>query len=572
MVNNNIQGAINLVGRGLVNKPRGNFLSGELSKCQNVELVDEQITTRRPLQYCKGTTEATDSGKAFDKPYGFIGYFPPVPGSFAEGVIASYNGSNAIKAQIIAARAGANAWTDTSGATPINIAGFSYNKAVGAFFYNDKYYVIVVQSTFPGNIWKIKLQQGTSYAGALDSAATTVDIVAPGVVPPASVEPLRYRDFFIYKERLWVVTNNGVYFSKATDPMTWTVPDGGFIRYADASSYCAVALKDNIYIGTNNTIQAFTYSTDPNTDGYSREISNQGIRDLEVIQDVVLGIDADQLFEISQTSLSTIVSLTDIYDVVPSKLVLRCAGDNLLLISRGMLAYPSTDPELIDTATLSSELMVFNIKSSFFSKWKFTGKNGTINDFVIADAYFLKDTGNTMFMAVSPSTGKGSHWYMVEDNKLVLDDTANLVPSSFRGLDAYYNIPTTVQKFDVINVDVEVSGWTPDASEYRDKKFRNLLFEGTLPYDNFEVDVVFDNFSPIAVTGLKEYAGAPVSRPPYPYRVGINQRAKSLGVRFKTTNAAAVVPDETKSYFFSLRDLRVLWTYLQGTVGSKGTT
>lgn len=83
---------------------------------------------------------------------------------------------------------------------------------------------------------------------------------------------------FVMQDRVFVVDLNGskVNYTKATDPLTWTAPDGGFFSVSpqDAQQITAVlALEDIVYIFKENTTYAFTFNTDPAVDGILRLIS-----------------------------------------------------------------------------------------------------------------------------------------------------------------------------------------------------------------------------------------------------------------------------------------------------------
>lgn len=583
MVNSNIQAPINLVGRGLVNKPNGNYESGEFSIARNVELVDNQIVTRRPIQYHDGSTSPTD-GEVWYYPYGFIGEFYSTNNTdFPYSTICSFLGGrfggsvgDASSVLISANTPFSSPFTnpvlgDITGTPPAITSSYPWRKVVGTFYYNgDQYYLIdeYNSTTLTQTVYINKNSQNVTGATVVYTQNTS---------PVVKDRRYFYRSFFIYKERVWVVTNNGIYFSKATDPLTWAVPDGGFLRVQGAIRYCAKPAGDNIFIGTDRTIQAFTFTSDPNTDGYMRMISNQGIYDLEVVQDTVVGIDADQLFQISNTSIELITALSDIYYEIPRFIMLRASGDNLLLINGAKLEISATlDSQYLNPALLGDSIKVLNLRTLFVSEWSYFASDGTDFDFVIADAYYQKDYGITHLLMVSKSTAKAGLFYMVEDSKLCADDNVERYPSSFRGNDSFFNLVSGLDQYYPIDVELEIKDFSPDASEYRFKKFRNLMFEGVLPADNFEVGVAFDNedYIPSNITALEALPPIlmGVKRAPYPYRIGINQRGKSISIRFKTTLPDNPVPTETISHFFSLRDMRLLWSYLGKTVGDHGAT
>ena len=70
----------------------------------------------------------------------------------------------------------------------------------------------------------------------------------------------------MHKERLWVVLGGALYFSKPTDPTVFSVPDGGFFKFAEADINYAVTLRDSIYVICDSAIYVINYSADPNLD------------------------------------------------------------------------------------------------------------------------------------------------------------------------------------------------------------------------------------------------------------------------------------------------------------------
>ena len=558
MVSNNIQGPIPLIGRGLVHKPKGNYGSGEFSICQNVELVDDQIVTRRPMQAVLNSPEVS----AFPNPYGIVGrHVGDLP--FREDILFSSGDDVHQTLKLTSGKFDGFGYSSTS--STLGSAGIDARRVVGYFTYNNDDYAIVHVFDSGGSPY-IQIRKNAGLTGT----DVLVTVVTSGTI--------MFKSFFIYKERLWIVTNEGIYFSKATDPMTWTVPDGGFIRYADASTYSAVPSGDNIYIGTDLSLFVMTYTTDPNTDAYSRMVSSSGVTDLLSFESTVFGLDKNQFMEVSVNGIARIFELSDVYDVIPEYLVLRRSADNVLFINqpREGIGGPiggDPNPYSFIPSMLTDEVMCFNIVNQFTSKWTFSGMDSMYDDFVIVDAYYMENMGRTVFLGYSISQGTGFLWYMLDDTKLDTNDVSEYDPSSFRGLDHSYGDGTDFFAF--INVDLEIPSYVPDGSEYRNKKFRSLLFEGTLPPDLFECIFMFDNSDLEVSVPLSEISPVdlPNDRPPHPYRIGINQRAREISIRFKTDHSSIPNPFvyvETSQYFFTIRDARLLWTYIGGAVGTKG--
>jgi hypothetical protein len=71
----------------------------------------------------------------------------------------------------------------------------------------------------------------------------------------------------IFKDRAWQWGNDTILWSKATDPGTWTVPDGGFLKLP-LIIRDVVVNNDQLYIlTTDSSLYVFSYSSDPATDG-----------------------------------------------------------------------------------------------------------------------------------------------------------------------------------------------------------------------------------------------------------------------------------------------------------------
>lgn len=83
---------------------------------------------------------------------------------------------------------------------------------------------------------------------------------------------------FISKDRMFVVNvfTGRIFYSKATDPSTWTAPDGGFfdVGKSDGTSINAVlVVNDVMYIFKGSGVYLFTFTSDPAIDGYLRRIN-----------------------------------------------------------------------------------------------------------------------------------------------------------------------------------------------------------------------------------------------------------------------------------------------------------
>jgi len=76
----------------------------------------------------------------------------------------------------------------------------------------------------------------------------------------------------ILKDRMLLVADNAVVWSKATDPSVWAAPDGGYVRFnGDARS--AYVFQDAVYIFGLAGIWRFSWTSDPNADGVFEQLN-----------------------------------------------------------------------------------------------------------------------------------------------------------------------------------------------------------------------------------------------------------------------------------------------------------
>lgn len=107
-------------------------------------------------------------------------------------------------------------------------------------------------------------------------------------------------------------------------------------------------------------------------------------------------------------------------------------------------------------------------------------------------------------------------------------------------------------------IDVEIDSFVPDGNEHRVKKFRNLQVQGIFPKDGLKLHVAFNNSPYSDGIDLKDTITKPDRRPHYPHRIGLNQRGRSLSLRFK---AEPKITSNDGLGVFELSDVRTLWTY-----------
>jgi hypothetical protein len=85
---------------------------------------------------------------------------------------------------------------------------------------------------------------------------------------------------YMIKDRMFVVSidESKIFWSKATDPVTWASPDGGFVLVNpnDGSSITSTVLfRDILYIFKTTGIWQFSFGGDPATDGLLQKITDE---------------------------------------------------------------------------------------------------------------------------------------------------------------------------------------------------------------------------------------------------------------------------------------------------------
>lgn len=125
-----------------------------------------------------------------------------------------------------------------------------------------------------------------------------------GPTSPAGNTFDSYQDkAFVFKDRLFLVDGDTVYFSKPGDFSVWTAPDGGYFKINpgnDGDYITAVAVTDDvIYFFKPNTTISFIFQTDPNSDGYARTISIEyGAHSATVWRNRVFVFNTNSVFEL----------------------------------------------------------------------------------------------------------------------------------------------------------------------------------------------------------------------------------------------------------------------------------
>lgn len=152
---------------------------------------------------------------------------------------------------------------------------------------NNKYIVKLIK--YNNDIYGITSTAGSAgflkFTGGVFTSPTV--ITTPAQVDYAPVASYNeYPSFetinnhaFVFKDRLFIVAKDTIYFSAPTDFTLWTAPDGGFFKVdpsIDGNYITDLCVSDNTFIIFKpNSTYAFSYQADPNSDGYLRKISSE---------------------------------------------------------------------------------------------------------------------------------------------------------------------------------------------------------------------------------------------------------------------------------------------------------
>ena len=276
MVSEYVQGPVNLLGEGFVARQYGNYQPGQFKRLSNMEIKNDVLTSRRNVQ---SVNPNNYSNYEYNK---FLG---------SMGLYTLYNNALMLNdfcsTQVAVGPDGSSyeMWgqqmNDVPDMPPSEEGAFIMFK--GFFRYNYKNYWIT-QEYWPSTGYDIVLyssdipaDDNISYYinGANHELDLTRTVILSFPVSSSDFANLEFRNFFLYKERLWIATSVGLYYSKATDPTVFldSEGNGGFFKYPNDVVTWAMAVKDNVYVLCTSSVYAITYNLAPNEDAVQRPIS-----------------------------------------------------------------------------------------------------------------------------------------------------------------------------------------------------------------------------------------------------------------------------------------------------------
>lgn len=607
MVNENVQGPVTLEGKGFFRRSSNNYEPGEYHDLQNLVITDDgTLRQRPPFQSLKHP--------ALNKLNNFLGY-----SSIGEGGRTSiYTAFTSTGFAPVIYKA-----TDTAHASvSVNYAAIqtqlnlkitpgATNRRLqyeGLFDYNQMTYGIVWYAgqnagTYTGYLVVYKassafgLFQGGGVAADVSSPVfqiqeggmTNITHYEPPNNPAFPTKPLK--DWLMHKERLWLASENTVYFSAATDPLNFTVPSGGFFRFSDKQIKNIVAVGDTVYVIFDDSISAITYQVDPNVDATVVVVSgvvggdgaclygdvvyvvkNESIyqvngHNIDKVMDLSLGlreqyseriantIDADGLPLISgKTFEYKVVGWNDALYILPRHLVLNV--DSLgIYSSRYDYQYSNSD-----IANNSGGLFRVSLNNGSVSRFlyrnntipadmMYQGPEDRFNQNKLMLLFYQQIDNRVGFMGSSPK-----FWYDIG-----AVGTAEAASNGFDknvkfwNLDYYSNSTGDSLSVQPINVFMRIMNFSPDNMHWLMKKFRSIVLNGDFPRfwngtsfvdytrlkvsvgaysndtDGLATNVVIDELLTV-YTPPPALASQIASVEPRSYRYGCNQRSKDISI------------------------------------------
>lgn len=595
MVNPNIQGPVPLAGRGMVHRPSGRYGVGEYRRLMDVELNDEgQLISRRPI---RATAPGQVDFQKFTDPWGFIGNWG------SAGVVMDKDGVYTVSDY--ADYDGIRIWEMIDLPCDAPAAGVLYKHyPFGFHHYNNIDHMVSFQSknASPGalkyHVYTRANASDTPYYDVTEFAGFTDHVVLSATAgnPEAVTKPVKS---FIHKDRLWIITQNYAYFSKATDFTNFTPPDGGFYKFNQEIINDAIAIKDSIYIICDSSVYVIAYSTDPNVDSTVRKVSEGVGGDSACIyRDSLFFVKGQELYTVNGLNVVKSYDLDTLWehDLVDLSLNFKTKvvpfGDYLVFVRVVIGLYQSDNEPVGGGASYTTppattqyhayntmnvmdkyadplalgerppSLLFLNMNTGAVHGVAFSDSNETVDEWARGypvDIYTPPVEGAynsfSLFILTQKAdltalTAQGFSYYMRREIPNFED-----IPAK----DEAFNYATNVASFRNYRPEIEFPNIVPDGSEYNIKRFRNLELMAKLPYDGCRIAFAYDNrsFGGTRTIDQSDIIDKATSRPPFPVRIPLNQRARSVSIKLDLDPLAGV----TDKQDISISDMRLLWGY-----------
>lgn len=600
------QAEVPLAGRGFFYRPAGSYMPGEYRRLVNVEVdLDGRLVSRRPA-----TAVQTIAGAeiTWPQPQGvkFIG-------NLNEWAMYVSNDRPArpwctvreVPSYSIAPDTRVALWNGPA-TTTAHFADLANTRIVGFHRYNDRNYWVskVFRATVAGAPMTALIQvlgyalatdNGNSAdpayfdapGGAIPTQRVTVATTAIASTTDPTIHQLRAETEVVktlmFRDRMWIATERTLYFSKATDPNIWAVPDGGFFRFPNQTITDVVAVGQALYIICEDSIWLLQYTTDPNTNANLAQISvGLGGDSATVYEDVVYFSRNDILYSCDNNRVNKVMDLghNAASDIGATGYALRLhTWNNYIIFNYQAWAYQDVSGPAAVGFLQKSYPIPLNYDQGYIPIIWLNMQNGAQHQFDFKDQTaansdlnsgrpvdFLpvpfKDSGDRtiLYFHTGGNTlggglnSKGYAYYIPWDNDWF----------AFSG--AWYDATST--SADAVltmspTVDIEIDSYSPDDSEFTVKKFRSCLLEMDIAHSAATVRFGFGDIATLGpIWDLPPYDGNPPGtamngnqRPPYPYRLPMNQKARVVTVKIMAEQATA-----TGARRFFIKRLVFLWT------------
>lgn len=590
--------SIPLEGRGFVHRPVGNYKAGEYKRLVNMELTDEGVLRKRnPVEI------------GFDRyvlPEGrFIGHLEEwIVFALNDGTdglhFARRDNPDSVNVNPIWQGVGDNLYG--SGFDPVTEG----HEIVGFFRYNGRNYWLSISNNYTGttDTYKFYLH---NFASGTSEDVTVLPLVFQHDIPTVhtllftvavdnhgmfGVQSFEFKKFFWFKDRLWIITNRGVYFSKATDPTNFTAPDGGFFKFPDDLVKDAVAHHDRIYVMGADDLSYITYTSDPNADASVVSIARGVGGDALVLhEDTVYMARVDQLYMVEPNRVTKVLDL-DLGLASGADIKLVSFFDYVILCSRtGAGPFLGGVGSRALAPAWGAATNAINNIPYYCNNYFINMKNGCVSEFIYhtkvagfnpADAstvhqpidwYIMPfetiewgDYYYAWFQTSEPDDGFGP-----KAGVFTLKTTTRDTISEDKGYDFAWKADGVTKHWQNIPILVEIDSYSPDGAELWMKRFRHLVLEGEVP---FAIDLATDNevrcgfaydnqnFSQMLEFDVPNGYNESNVRLPVPFRLPMNQRARSVSIRFLQEllhSDALANPTGANAQRFEIVRLSVFW-------------
>jgi len=340
VVNTNIQSPIPLLGRGYTQKNDKLYEDGEFPILNNLFITEDGGLKSRFGIVSVGVNSSSYGG-LFTKHYtdimGFIGSL-----KLANNVIPYLSGKNSFFG--LASLSDSTLTTDVKWDPETLLAGQTNTKfqiPVKVFTYQDRNIVVTMRANEAGSvITSFDYHWGQQGSGA---AVPALNLIANRAVPTGSPDQ-DFVDAFAWKDRIWLITRDTVYFSgigTIANHQNFTAPVGGFVKYPGRIK-SVERLRDSLYIICEENVYVFTYNADPNTDAVNIVVSDtQGGDSSCIHENTVYFTDGTSLFTVNNGSINKVLDLK-VFAQPPRAQMGNCTSANIIVgksVSTRLVAY-----------------------------------------------------------------------------------------------------------------------------------------------------------------------------------------------------------------------------------------